>query len=53
MKKNILLFLEIIFCSFAINAQDIILFEDFNVEPTNIVPLSYEYVPKMKIPPIG
>ena len=45
MKKNILLFLAIILCSFATNAQDTILFEDFNVEPTNIVSLSYEYVP--------
>ena len=24
-------------------------FEDFNVEPTNIVPLSYEYVPDDEI----
>ena len=45
MKKKSLLFLAIMFCSFTTNAQDVILFEDFNVEPTNIIPLSYEYLP--------
>ena len=30
---------------FRTNTPDTILFEDFNVEPTNIVSLSYEYVP--------
>ena len=50
MKKNILSFLAIIFYSFATNAQDTILFEDFNIEPTNIVSLSYEYVPEDENP---
>ena len=50
MKKKLLLFLGIIFCSFTTNAQDVILFEDFNVEPTNIIPLSYEYLPDEEDP---
>ena len=43
-KKKPLLFLAIIFCYFNTNAQNVIMFEDFNVEPTNIIPLSYEYL---------
>ena len=46
MKKKYFYFWRLYSLLFAINAQDTILFEDFNVEPINIVSLSYEYVPE-------